>query len=178
MKRPGFDSAPRPFTVGLPLAFLTALLPSLCCPIAIKAENLKIYIKKETLVWCWQSAWIIIMLECSSSASLLETGSHLVSQYFAISTSIHGAIYQCHLPNTFYTCAAPYHHTPTSACHCQSYVMWLVWSSVADTHMHKHTHTRGKHIIAILYFKMWLNLSCSCVHKCSCSTIITPVLPR
>ena len=43
------------------------------------------------------------MLEYFSSAKLLETGSHLVSQYFGTSTGIHGDIYQykCHLPTPF-----------------------------------------------------------------------------
>uniref|UniRef100_A0A0E9WNI2 Uncharacterized protein n=1 Tax=Anguilla anguilla TaxID=7936 RepID=A0A0E9WNI2_ANGAN len=66
------------------------------------------------------------MLEYSSSAKLLETGSHLVSQYFGISTGIHGAIYKCHLPNTFCTHAAPYHHTPTSVLHCRDYAFTVV----------------------------------------------------
>ena len=43
------------------------------------------------------------MLEHSSSAKLLETGSHLVSQYFGLSTGIYGVIFKCHLPNTFCT---------------------------------------------------------------------------
>lgn len=32
--------------------------------------------------------WIVMLLEYSFSAKLLETGSHLVSQYFGISASI------------------------------------------------------------------------------------------
>ena len=65
------------------------------------------------------------MLEYSSSAKLLETWGHHVSQYCGISTGIHGAIDSGHLPNTIRThlhsishshLCAPY-HTPTSVLH-------------------------------------------------------------
>ena len=43
----------------------------------------------------------------SSFDQLLETGSHLVSQYFGISTGIHGAIYKWYHTNTFWHSCSP-----------------------------------------------------------------------
>lgn len=59
--------------------------------------------------------WIVIMLEYYSSAKLLETSSHLVNQYFGISTGLHLLHY-----------ASPYHHTPTSVLPCWDYAFTVV----------------------------------------------------
>lgn len=46
---------------------------------------------------------IIVVLENSSPAKLLETEAHLVIQYLSLQTCIHCAIYKCLLPSTFCT---------------------------------------------------------------------------
>lgn len=58
--------------------------------------------------------WIVIMLEYFSSAKLLETESHLITQFFTISTGIHPTIFKCNFPSTFCTSAASCHHDPIS----------------------------------------------------------------
>lgn len=63
---------------------------------------------------CFGSLW----WSCSDAvAKLLQTGSHLVSQYFGLFTDIPGVIYKRSLPNASFTQAAPCHHTATSMTH-------------------------------------------------------------
>lgn len=85
--------------------------------------------------------WIAIRLQYYSPARLLETATQFVCQYFGTSASIHAALYQFHLPSTFPSHAAPYHHTQTSVVHfkdCGSlsqvyakhvWPMWKQWST-------------------------------------------------
>lgn len=61
---------------------------------------------------------IDIMLELSSSAKLLKTGSNPINQYFGIIKGIHVVVCKYHLPNTFCTSA--------SVLHCCDYACTMV----------------------------------------------------
>lgn len=73
--------------------------------------------------------WIAIRLQYYSPARLLETATQFVCQYFGTSASIHAALYQFHLPSTFPSHAAPYHHTQTSVVHFKDDAFTVVVSA-------------------------------------------------
>lgn len=71
------------------------------------------------------------VLDCFCAWKFLfcqASGSHLISQYFGLSTGIHDVISKCNLSNMFWTHAASNHYTPTYSIllHCQDRAFTVV----------------------------------------------------